>query len=392
MLTSEREPRAMCADCGRPASVCLCSALVRIPTRTRVVILQHPRESNVPINTARIAERALPNSERHVGVEFGADARVRQVLSDPEAPAILLYPGPGARDLVRDPPSGPVTLTVIDGTWWQAQKLIKKNAWLTELPCYAFAPDAPSRYRIRKEPAAHCVSTIEAISSALRVLERGTASDLDALLDPFEAMVEHQLRYAAERRAQRHVIRKTGPRPRRWPAALSERAHDLVIGYGEANAWPRGTPLGDGAEIVHFAAERVLSGERFEAFIAPRRPLSPSFVHHTGLAESNVRGGGSWSEFLERWQAFARPNDLLGGWGFFWATALERAGLALPEHVDLRLLARRHLDERTGDVERCAKKLGEPLSEPWTKGRTGRRAAGAATIARALIRAAGAAG
>ncbi|HEX5098144.1 MAG TPA: DTW domain-containing protein, partial [Polyangiaceae bacterium] len=55
----------MCPDCGRPTSVCLCSALVRVPTQTRVVILQHPRESDVPINTARIAERALPNSELH---------------------------------------------------------------------------------------------------------------------------------------------------------------------------------------------------------------------------------------------------------------------------------------------------------------------------------------
>src|SRR5262249_13533202 len=140
----------LCPDCERPASVCLCAALVRVPTRTRVVILQHPRESSVPINTARIAERALPSSERHVGVEFAASARVRELLSNPEAPAILLYPGPGARDLLAEPPSGPVTLTVLDGTWWQAQKLFKKNPFLAALPCYSLAPPTPSRYRIRK--------------------------------------------------------------------------------------------------------------------------------------------------------------------------------------------------------------------------------------------------
>src|SRR6187399_1550368 len=100
--------RAMCLDCGRPSSVCLCGALVKVPTKTRVVILQHPRESDVPINTARIAELALPNSERHVGVEFADSRAVRRALSRPEAPAVLLYPGPNARDLEREPPSGPV--------------------------------------------------------------------------------------------------------------------------------------------------------------------------------------------------------------------------------------------------------------------------------------------
>ncbi len=390
-------PRAICADCDRPESVCLCDTLVRVPTRTHVVILQHPRESGVPIGTARIAERALPNSERHVGVEFSDSAPVRKALANAEAPAILLFPGPGARDLARDPPAGPVTLTIIDGTWWQARKLLKKNAFLADLPRYSFDPDAPSRYRIRKEPAAHCVSTIEAIVQALRVLERtglpepaadGTQSgNVELLLGPFEAMVEHQLRFARERKAQRHVLKKSSSPRRRPLAALSERAPDLVVGYGEANAWPRGTPLGSSAEIVHFAAERVLSGERFEAFIAPRRPLSPSFMHHTGLAENDVQGGESWATFLERFAAFLRPTDLLGGWGYFWAESLRDEGLALPEHLDLRVLARRHLKERTGDVEDCAQKLGEPVPSPWTAGRTGRRAAGAVAVARALIRA-----
>ena len=389
--------RTVCPECERPESVCLCATLVRVPTRTRVVILQHPRESVVPINTARIAEKALPNSERHVGVEFAESARVRAALANREAPAILLYPGPGARDLAAEPPEGPVTLTVLDGTWWQAQKLFKKNPFLASLPRYAFDPGAPSRYRIRKEPAAHCVSTIEAIVTALRVLERrGDGSNglevdehgVDALLDPFDAMVEHQLRFAAERRAERHLAKKSKAKPHRPLRALLDRAHDLVVGYGEANAWPRDTALGQGAEIVHFAAERVATGERFEAFIAPRRPLSPSFAHHTGVTESAVVSAGTWNEFLERWQAFARPTDVLGAWGHYWAESLRGEGLELPAQVDLRDLARRHLRERTGDVEDCARKLGEPLPDPWTAGRTGRRAAGAVAVARALLRAA----
>jgi DTW domain-containing protein YfiP len=381
------EPRVRCAACERPASVCLCSELVPVRTDTRVVILQHPRESGVPIGTARLAELALSNSERHVGVDFSSSARLAEVLADRQAPAVLLYPGPEARDLAENPPEGPVTLVVIDGTWWQAKKLFKKNPLLWSLPRYALSPAVPSRYRIRREPALHCVSTIEAITQALTLLER--ERDVSALLKPFDAMVEHQLRFAGERRAKRHVVKARSARPRRWPAALAERAGDLVVGYAETNAWPRGTPLGSQSEVVHLVLERVLSGERFEAFIAPRRPLSPSFSHHTGLERELVLAGAPFSEFVERWQAFIKPDDVLGTWGHFWSQALALEGLALPEQIDLRLVARRALKERTGDVEECARKLGAPQQAAWAPGRTGRRAASATAVARALMLTAG---
>jgi DTW domain-containing protein YfiP len=383
-LSGAREPRAMCPDCARPASVCLCAELIRVPTRTRVVILQHPRESTVPIGTARIAELALPNAERHVGVDFSSDPRLREILADAQAPPILLYPGAGARDLASEPPRGPVTLVVVDGTWWQSRKLLKKNPEISRLPRYAFEPPEPSRYRIRREPEKHCVSTIEAIARALGYLERETQG-LDALLEPFDAMVEHQLRFIHAGSAPRHVAKPRSARGARWPTALAERSNDLVVGYGEANAWPRGTPLGEGSEIVHFVAERVASGERFEAFVAPRRPLSPSFTHHTGIEPERVLAGETWPSFLERWRAFLLPSDILGGWGHFSSEALRREGAPLPERIDLRLEARRALRSRPGDVEECARRLGTPPAPAWASGRTGRRAAGAAAVARALI-------
>jgi hypothetical protein len=136
--------------------------------------------------------------------------------------------------------------------------------------------------------------------------------------------------------------------------------------------------------------ERVLGGERFEAFIAPRRPLSPSFGHHTGLPPERVLEADSFERFVERLRGFLRPTDLLGGWGHFWSQSLAREGVELPAHLDLRLASRQHLKAGTGDVLLCAEKLGEPLPAPWAPGRTGRRAAGAVAVARALIRAAAA--
>lgn len=350
------------------------------------MILQHPRESDVPINTARLAELQLEGAERYVGTTLAELPGLRQRLQDPTAPAILLYPGEGARDLHAEPPAGPVTLLVIDGTWWQARKLFRNNPELAALPRFSLTPNAPSRYRIRREPAAHCVSTIEAIGEALSVLEP-SGFDRTALLRPFEAMVDYQLHYAEAQASRRHLTHRARKleRPPRPPALLLEREADLVVAYGEANAWAKGSPLGGDAEIVHWTAERVSSGERFEALIKPRRALSPSFEAHARVDPARVLDGESFDTFRERWAMFARPRDVLVGWGFYAAERLRAEGIELPERVDLRLMSRRHLRRKTGEVAECASRLGAAPEEPWALGRAGVRLSAAVAVTRALL-------
>ncbi|HEY1532867.1 MAG TPA: tRNA-uridine aminocarboxypropyltransferase [Polyangiaceae bacterium] len=364
----------MCWRCRRPMRVCYCAAVRPIETRTRVVILQHPRESDVPINTARIAELSLSSSTLHVGLDFSADRALQAALSNPEAPAILLYPGKGAKDLSREPPSGPVTLVVIDGTWWQASKLFKLNPFLRELPCYGLAPAEESRYRIRKEPEAHCLSTIEALEAALSVLE-DRPEGLPELLRPFDAMVETQLDFIARENRPRHR-RSAEPRLRPLVApALSERLESLVVGYGEANAWPYGSGESHPPEVVHWAAVRPATGERFEAYVAPSGPLAPSFEAHSRLVAERIQGGEARADFARRLSAFLRPDDVLASWGFYASELLRAEGVAIPPRLDLREAAIHALGRRVGQLGDYVTALGAPLRSPWAAGRTGTRLA-----------------
>src|SRR5258706_2061200 len=106
------EPRVACARCRRPSSVCYCRHLTSIATATRIVLLQHPRERDVAIGTARMASLCLPNSELHVGVDFQGSPELARALADPARPPALLYPGEGAIDVASMPPPGPITLVV----------------------------------------------------------------------------------------------------------------------------------------------------------------------------------------------------------------------------------------------------------------------------------------
>jgi DTW domain-containing protein len=377
-------PRPMCANCGRPSVVCLCEHILPIETRTRVVILQHPRESAVPIGTARLAELGLKNSERLVGVDFEDSAAVKRALSDPDAPPVVLFPGAQASPLRELPPGTSVTLIVIDGTWSQAEKILKKNPSIARLPRHALEPSSPSRYRIRRAPSAHCISTIEAIVHALTTLE-GEQCRARTALAPFDAMVEQQLSFKVERGVRRHVKRARPSRGNRIYTHVAEREPDLVVAYGEANAWPRGSALGGRGELVHWAAEHLSSGRRFSAFITPERALSTTFTTHTKIAAEAVLGGESRESFLQRWEAFTRSSTLLCIWGQFPSELLKGAGAPPLEALDVRTAARNILRQSPGDIEECARRLGQAPSEAWVEGRTGVRLAAVTAVTRALL-------
>jgi DTW domain-containing protein YfiP len=379
------EPRTVCSRCKRPARVCYCAHLTSIETRTRVVFLQHPREEGVAIGTARIAHLCLPSSELHVGVDFRDSLALRRALSDPERPAALLYPSEGAVDVFAHPPLSPVTLVVVDGTWWQAKKLVRANPDLAKLPRYAFRAPTPSEYRIRREPDAAYVSTIEALVHVLGVLE-GAPERFRPLLDPFRAMVDTQVAFATTVENARHRKRPLRLKRRRAGAVLGEHATKLLCVTGEANAWPYDrkelrTSYPD--ELVHWVAHRPATGETLDVIVRPSSPLAPSTPSHIGLAADAILGGVAPSELLERWRSFVREDDLVCSWGHYAAGIFDAAGGALPKtRVDLRAVSRELLRARVGAMDDLLESLAvDPRSLAGVgRGRAGARAAQLARI------------
>jgi DTW domain-containing protein YfiP len=396
---ASHEPRAVCARCRRPEIVCYCRHLSSLDTRTRVVLLQHPRERDVPIGTAHMASLCLPNSELHVGVRWGGSSALARALSDPARPAVLLYPGPGAIDVVRDPPRGPVTLVVVDGTWWQAKKVVRENPELAALPRYAFTPPSPSEYRIRREPHEAYVSTIEALVHVLGALE-GDPAKFEALLAPFRAMVEGQLEYAKTVRGARVRHAKLTPKPRRLPrvpAALRDREHDVVCVVGEANAWPyrcaeRATSAPD--ELVHWVAHRLGTGETFEMVVRAEHILAPRTPSYVGLSEATLARGATRAELSAKWRAFVRDTDVVCSWGRYATSLFAGTGAYLPvERIDLRQVARVFSRGKVGTLDEFVDRIATttargttPLSPTLTEvpGRAGMRLAQITGVAKHL--------
>lgn len=201
-LAPERPARTQCPRCQRPQSHCLCALIPQLPSRTRVLIVQHPDESRHALNTARLAALGLVNGELQVGEQF---TDLTSWLADPTYQACLLFPGDEAQPLANlavSTQERPLLLVVPDGTWRKARKLLYLNPLLAALPRVSLPVGLESRYRLRKAPMAGALSTLEAIVVALEILE--APHSFDALLRPFEALIDGQITAMGEATYQRN--------------------------------------------------------------------------------------------------------------------------------------------------------------------------------------------
>lgn len=318
-MTTAAEPsntdrfRRECYRCHKAAVVCVCPHVARVNNKTGVVILQHPREEFHAIGTVRFAKLGLENVRVMVeDLQHGAPS-----TPPPDLPADigLLYPAPGARLLSDIPPAErPKNLLVLDGTWPQARGCYRRNRWLADLPHFDLAPKKAGQYRIRMEPNERSLSTIEAIVSALEILEPETPQ-LDALLAGFTQMIDRQIEYANLREG-----RKRNPRPWRppfLPELLREGTDRLLLAYGEF-ALPAEGPRDEIYSLIYWTAKRLATGETFECFVRPKNysDYLPSArqLSHMGLSRAQIAAGVAIEELNDRFRAFLRPEDIFAVW------------------------------------------------------------------------------
>jgi DTW domain-containing protein YfiP len=156
-----------CARCWIRHEFCLCAEIPQLPTRTRVVVVRHAREADKSTGTARIASLALPNSEL---IDFGEESTpVDEAVQSFAAGAWLLFPAEEAA--VPLPSAPPQSLVVIDGTWRQTRRMLKKLPSLAKVPRLALPTKLEAPLRLRESTSPDNRSTLEAIADALTILE-----------------------------------------------------------------------------------------------------------------------------------------------------------------------------------------------------------------------------
>ncbi|KAG1703517.1 hypothetical protein DVH05_007464 [Phytophthora capsici] len=220
----EEARRNVCSKCKRPPRVCYCVSLPDEPLAaeyTHVLVLQHEHEkkrraaiSSVPVLAQTLADVTLVTVREDCDCGPGVDERLDALLYEDGGDrrfdtALVLFPDEYAQPLVasKETERKKVLLIVIDGTWKQAKKIARRNrehwgkaakAWeergaKLQYICLNHDGKRSIYGDLRREPMEGCMSTLEAVASALVVLEVGTGRELqDALLRAFTGMVSIQ--------------------------------------------------------------------------------------------------------------------------------------------------------------------------------------------------------
>lgn len=371
-------PRAECYRCARPLAQCVCGRMVPVENRTGVIVLQHAAERRHAKGTARLLRAGLARMTLHELWE-GPEGWSAPVALP--AGCGLLYPSADAVDLgaLGDAPP-PRHLVVLDGTWNQVHRLYRDNAWIRALPHYRLNPDAPSRYRIRKEPRAECLSSVEAVAAALALLEPDLEG-LDALGASFDRMIDDQLAAAASAPVQGRAAlrpRPLRPRPRLWDVPDAR----VVVVYAEAlGSRPSGRTLDDLVQLTAVS----LDGRRRLDMLAPAALTLDD--HDLGPLELPPRTDldpRPLDEVVDAFLDLSGPSPVLMAWNLATYRLLEQIPVPGARRIFLKGAWANVVRARVGDLGDVVAGLG--LSPPPlpVRGRAASRLAWALAMARHL--------
>lgn len=196
------ETRAKCYNCYRPVSSCMCAYVKPVNTRTKFVILMHPKEFKKTKNgTGHLTHLSLPNSELFIDIDFSGHQAVNRLIEDANNLCYVLYPSQESLNLNRqkiEAGTKQVVIFIIDSTWACSLKMLRLSTNLQKLPKLSFTHSKSSQFQIKEQPAAFCLSTIESTLTILELLhehemesiERG---EFEHFLDPFMSMIAYQI-------------------------------------------------------------------------------------------------------------------------------------------------------------------------------------------------------
>ncbi|WP_373001448.1 tRNA-uridine aminocarboxypropyltransferase [Sulfurimonas sp.] len=190
--------REKCYKCYRPASSCMCEHIHNVKTKTKFVILMHPKEfKKVKNGTGHLTHLALQNSELFVGVDFSNHQKINEIIESYDS--YVLYPSKEALNISRTNPHSKrdMAIFIIDSTWSCSVKMLRESKNLQALRHMSFDSVKLSQFKIKQQPAEFCLSTIESTLSVLELLnkyeiENIEKNDLEEFLNPFEQMIEYQ--------------------------------------------------------------------------------------------------------------------------------------------------------------------------------------------------------
>ncbi len=173
--------KSRCARCRLHNDRCGCAWLPDLTAPIGMVVVQHWKEARKPTSTGGLLSRLASNCPQRI---YGARDQPFDAAGLDADGTWLVFPSrepsPPLPDVL------PRQLVIVDGTWAQASRLVRRIKVLSTLPRLSFSVAARPVRRLRLPHAPEARSTMEAAADAYRVLGySGFATQLETVHDRF---------------------------------------------------------------------------------------------------------------------------------------------------------------------------------------------------------------
>jgi DTW domain-containing protein YfiP len=163
-----------CNKCGLPEINCICNTISKVKTKAKIWILSTEKEFYRPSNTARILKLVNPESteiylwERTKNPEE-LIKNIKQDIYD----VYVVFPDE-SRDVknterIHNYANKVPAFILLDGTWKEAKKILRRSEYLKELPRISLSVDFKSQYNLRRGIVEGNLCTIEAAIEVLKL-------------------------------------------------------------------------------------------------------------------------------------------------------------------------------------------------------------------------------
>jgi DTW domain-containing protein YfiP len=174
-----------CNKCGLPKINCICYKAPEVTTSAKIWILSTEKEFYRPSNTARLLNLINPNStEIFLWERTKQPEKLIENINNEKYETYLLFPIEDDNEKcikAEYKSTGKIpAFILIDGTWKEARKILRKSDYLNNLPRISLEPNFKSQYDLRRGATEGNLCTIEAAIEVLKInneLENSRAID-----------------------------------------------------------------------------------------------------------------------------------------------------------------------------------------------------------------------
>ncbi|MCD9476686.1 tRNA-uridine aminocarboxypropyltransferase [Photobacterium phosphoreum] len=142
-----------CQRCGFQFN-CICAVEPQLQSVADFVLLTHPRECNKDTNTGVLMTRTLPSCRVEMWHRTQPPQALLDQLKNPYYQAWLVFPSdeqhPALPLTLPTATDTKILLIILDATWQEARKIVRKSPWLNQLPRIAITPQHTSSYALRR--------------------------------------------------------------------------------------------------------------------------------------------------------------------------------------------------------------------------------------------------